>query len=132
MGRKSTESTTGDPTAVNSSIALLQERFRELQRVKERRELMQRVSEPNRPASIGPIDPSEPSFHPQPRPNPRDCSLSLGLPSPRNPSYHPEPRGTKSPESCTSLWPSNASTGAAASSTRGFENHSDVDTSLHL
>ncbi|OAY33015.1 hypothetical protein MANES_13G062900v8 [Manihot esculenta] len=121
MGRKN-----GDATVASSSIALLQERFRELQRIRERRqekELLKLFSEPERSAPAGMnFDPSKMTFH-QPEmiraPPLQDSHLSLGLNS-LSSNNHADI--IKTP---TSLWPS------TGSSSRNFEN-SDVDTSLHL
>ncbi|GMI98561.1 hypothetical protein like AT4G16447 [Hibiscus trionum] len=106
----------GDPTMVTSSIALLQERFRQLQKVRakrEEKELLKLFSEPDRTDSIKRYEPEValPSRQPQ-----QDSlalglnSLSMGIPA------------------STSLWPNSAAT----SSTTKYYDNSDVDTSLHL
>lgn len=124
MGRQN-----GDATMVTSSIALLQERFRELQRTREKRqekELLKLFSESERVAPTMHFDPSKLTFQPEmtlPNRTPpplQDSLLSLGLNSSQ--SKHADLRATKTP---TSLWPS------SGSSSRNFENP-DVDTSLHL
>ena len=76
-----------DPTAINSSIALLQERFRQLQRVKEmreERELLKMLSaEPkhfNSNPTIMTYEPARLFFHPEwtiPSRSPPHVSLSL-------------------------------------------------------
>ncbi|KAM1010362.1 hypothetical protein ACFX2I_045785 [Malus domestica] len=129
MGRQSAS----DPTLVSvSSIALLQERFRQLQKVKERREeqqLLKKLSETNyqrvvcttrhfdhQPAKFSfesdivvPVRPSAPADH----------SLSLGL--------NLQPYSTNS-------WPNNtkAASAAASASAKSFDNSDLIDTSLHL
>ncbi|KAJ4836650.1 hypothetical protein Tsubulata_038179 [Turnera subulata] len=121
----------GDTTVVSSSIALLQERFRELQRTREKRqekELLKLFSESERIAPNTNFEPAgkmtcqpEINVFPPNRPPPRqDSLLTLGL----NPhSKQADFRAMKTP---TSLWPN-----AGGSSSRSFES-SDVDTSLHL
>ncbi|KDP29909.1 hypothetical protein JCGZ_18478 [Jatropha curcas] len=133
MGRQN-----GEASVASSSIALLQERFRELQRIREKRqekELLKRFSssESETSTSISPSmhfdHSSKLTFQPDHMilPNNRapalqDSLLSLTLNSQSN-HNHPNFRATP-----TSLWPNNTATG---SSSRSFEN-SDVDTSLHL
>ncbi|CAK7349108.1 unnamed protein product [Dovyalis caffra] len=132
MGRQN-----GDATAVNSSIALLQERFRELQRIREKRqekEILKLFSSPESDQRVAPtMHFDQPAckltFQPDQMNRPstsQDSLLSLGLNSQSN-NMHPDFRAMKTTPS--SLWPN--STGNSASSSRNFEN-SDVDTSLHL
>ncbi|PON80707.1 hypothetical protein PanWU01x14_002630 [Parasponia andersonii] len=128
MGRQSGDAT----TKVSSSIALLQERFRQLQKVKERREekeLMKMLSESEKVSPKGHFDPSNLPFQsnmnlPQRPTSQDDQSLSLGLDlqSKQSDVY------TFRSQPLTSLWPN---TSAAASSSKSFDN-SDIDTSLHL
>ncbi|KAL9316807.1 hypothetical protein ACSQ67_017808 [Phaseolus vulgaris] len=123
MGRQG-----NDPTAsVNSSIALLQERFRQLEKVKERREgkqLLQLLSSQSTSSSIMHNPSSQNSqqqqHHPRMVPPPHD-SLSLGLNFTQG--YHNTMNVKPHPSS--SLWPQGAPTST------NFDT-SDVDTSLHL
>ncbi|KAE8701354.1 chlorophyll a/b-binding family protein [Hibiscus syriacus] len=123
----------GDPTMVSSSIALLQERFRQLQKVREKREekeLLKLFSEPDRAADS--IKRCEPNgllwtFQPEvafPSRQPQQDSLPLGL---NSMSRQTDFRAMGIPAS-TSLWPN----AAATSSTSKYYENSDVDTSLHL
>ncbi|KAE8679692.1 hypothetical protein F3Y22_tig00111398pilonHSYRG00343 [Hibiscus syriacus] len=118
MGRQG-----GDPTVVSSSIALLQERFRQLQKNREKREgkeLLKLLSEsdmrfePNRSAA------ENLPYRQQPH---QDSSLSLGLSSH---GRRTDFRAMAIPASSTSLWPHETS-----STSNKFET-CDVDTSLHL
>uniref|UniRef100_A0A5B7BZL8 Uncharacterized protein n=1 Tax=Davidia involucrata TaxID=16924 RepID=A0A5B7BZL8_DAVIN len=125
MGRQNS-----DPTVAGSSIALLQERFRQLQRVREKREereLLKLFSEPERSTPTMNLEPAKLSFQPEmifpPRPTLHD-SLSLGL---NSQSKHADFRAIKTPPS-TNLW----STDAAVMSTSQIFENSEVDTSLHL
>ncbi|KAJ8748603.1 hypothetical protein K2173_007593 [Erythroxylum novogranatense] len=126
-----------DSTMINSSIALLQERFRELQRVREKRkekELLKLFAESDHSSShIAPslnLEPgkltSQPGMADPNRPAQAvdESLLSLGL---NSHSRHVDARATKSP---ANSW-RNASSASTSSSSRSFEN-SDVDTSLHL
>ncbi|KAK7386043.1 hypothetical protein VNO78_32104 [Psophocarpus tetragonolobus] len=125
MGRQG-----NDPTTVNSSIALLQERFRQLEKVKERREGKQLLkllsSETTSPTIMH--NPTSPNSQSQPRlvlphtPNLHD-SLSLGLNLTNKQADH-NTMNMKPPPS-SNLWPQGASTSI------NFD-ISDVDTSLHL
>lgn len=125
MGRQS-----NDPTMVSSSIALLQERFRQLEKVKERREekeLLNLFAETERIMPTTHFEPSKLSFQPQMttpnRSTHRDSpSLELNLQT-----KQADVQAMKRP-TLTDLWPNGA---AMASTSRSFEN-SDVDTSLHL
>lgn len=120
MGRQG-----GDPTMVTSSIALLQERFRQLQKNRERREekeLLKLFSE-----SGNPTMPNRLNLQPAYRQPHQDSAFSLGLNSVQ--SWQTDFGATENPAASTSLRPNNSSTSAATS--RNFGN-SDVDTSLHL
>ncbi|KAM3697024.1 hypothetical protein ACB098_06G083000 [Castanea mollissima] len=121
-----------DPTMVSSSIALLQERFRQLEKVKERREekeLLNLFAETERIMPTTHFEPSKLFFQIQPQmttPNRstlRDSpSLELNLQT-----KQADVQAMKRP-TLTDLWPNGA---VMASTSRIFEN-SDVDTSLHL
>uniref|UniRef100_A0A7N2M9I5 Uncharacterized protein n=2 Tax=Quercus lobata TaxID=97700 RepID=A0A7N2M9I5_QUELO len=119
-----------DATMVSSSIALLQERFRQLEKVKERREekeLLNLFAETERIMPTTHFEPSKLSFQPQMttpnRSTLRDSpSLELNLQT-----KQADVQAMKRP-TLTDLWPNGA---AMASTSRSFEN-SDVDTSLHL
>ncbi|XVF71763.1 hypothetical protein PTKIN_Ptkin12aG0065100 [Pterospermum kingtungense] len=132
MGRQG-----GDPTVVSSSIALLQERFRQLQKVREKREereLLKLFSEserghsptmrydPNRLSMVTPPPYRQALHHDQ-------DSLALGL---NSQSWQTDFRSAMAIPASTasSLWPNN-STATTSSTSKYFEN-SDVDTSLHL
>ncbi|TKY57481.1 hypothetical protein E2542_SST21929 [Spatholobus suberectus] len=125
MGRQG-----NDPTTVNSSIALLQERFRQLEKVKERREgkeLLKLLScESQRSTSSTMHNPTSQNSQqprlvvPHNRPTLHD-SLSLGLNLTNKQGDHNAMKPTPS----SNLWPQGAST------SRNFDS-SDVDTSLHL
>ncbi|CAI0433009.1 unnamed protein product [Linum tenue] len=138
MGRQIGDSS----TMVNSSIALLQERFKELQRVKEKRqekELLKLFSEssernttpstpsgsssPSSSSSSRPLAPAFSNRRPTASPPAAPPSLlSLGLHS----SYdHQSLRNNQA-----SFWSGGTSSSSSQRST-AFE-HSDVDTSLHL
>ncbi|KAK8654028.1 hypothetical protein V6N13_128008 [Hibiscus sabdariffa] len=122
----------GDPTMVTSSIALLQERFRQLQKVREKREekeFLKLFSEPDRAESIKRYEPNGflSTFEPEvalPYRQPQQDSLALGL---NSLSRQTDFRGMVIPAS-TSLWPNSAAT----SSTSKYYENSEVDTSLHL
>ncbi|KAF5746159.1 hypothetical protein HS088_TW06G00324 [Tripterygium wilfordii] len=129
MGRQN-----GDSTMVGSSIALLQERFRELQRVKEdreKKELRRLYSgyEPfcpwmhyDQPAKLGYQQQQEMMFLPS-KPSLLADSLSLGLKSQSNRADFQVMTGT----SLTNSRPS-----VANSSKQFYFDSSDVDTTLHL
>ena len=128
MGRQD-----NDPTMVNSSIALLQERFRQLEKMKERREgkeLLKLLSSETQRGSSSMHNPTSQSS-PQPRsvvphmPSVHD-SLSLGLNLNTKQGDHNSTMKSPLSSSSSSLWPQGAS-----SSSRNFDS-SDVDTSLHL
>ena len=126
MGRQG-----GDPTVVSSSIALLQERFRQLQKVREKREekeLLKLFSESDRASPTMRYEPNRLSFQSEvilPYRQLHQDSLSLGL---NSQSRQTDYRDMAIPAS-TSLWPNNSE---ATSSTSNFFENSDVDTSLHL
>ncbi|TXG55506.1 hypothetical protein EZV62_020762 [Acer yangbiense] len=127
----------GDSAMVNSSIALLQERFRQLERVREKREekeMLKLFNEPDRvvspamryePNKLSSFQPEMIVPHHSHRPHLQE-SLSLGLNY--QDSRHADFRAKTTPTS-TSLWPNGPSSGPSTS--RSFD-HSDVDTSLHL
>ncbi|XP_022759858.1 uncharacterized protein LOC111306214 [Durio zibethinus] len=125
MGRQG-----GDPTMVSSSIALLQERFRQLQKVREKREkkeLLKLFSESGRASPTMRYEPNRMSFQPEvilPYRPPHQESFSLGL---NSHSRQTDFRAMAIP-TATSLWPNSAAT---SSTSKNLEN-SDVDTSLHL
>ncbi|KAE8664824.1 hypothetical protein F3Y22_tig00112738pilonHSYRG00557 [Hibiscus syriacus] len=110
----------GDPTVVSSSIVLLQERFRQLQKDRERREgkeLLKLLSE-----SDMRFEPNGSAEAARQKPH-QDSSLSLGLSSHgRRTNF----RAVEIQASSTSLWPNETS-----STSKKFET-CDVDTSLHL
>ncbi|MCH96027.1 hypothetical protein A2U01_0017010 [Trifolium medium] len=114
MGRQD-----NDPTMVNSSIALLQERFRQLEKVKERREGKQLLtllsSESNTSTS------QQRLVVPNNRQTHHD-SLSLGL----NLTSKQGDMNTMKSSTSLSSWPHGGS-----STSRNFDT-SEVDTSLHL
>lgn len=122
MGRESS-----DPTMASSSIALLQERFRQLQKVKERREeqqILKMLSETDHHHQrVG----STRHFEPTSSISPADHSLSLGLNVHARQVDH---CATKTQPSTIS-WPNNTTAASAASASKCFDN-SDLDTSLHL
>ncbi|EXC02643.1 hypothetical protein L484_002308 [Morus notabilis] len=121
MGRQSGDAT----TKVSSSIALLQERFRQLQKVKEKREekeLLKMLSESERASPTSHFDPSNLPFqsnnrrtvlssHTHTPTTSRDQSLSLGL----------DLQATQA----------DLNTASSATSSKTIDN-SEIDTSLHL
>ncbi|KAK3404340.1 hypothetical protein EUGRSUZ_K00650 [Eucalyptus grandis] len=125
----------GDTKMVRSSLALLQERFKELQRAKERREQREHMRwfpEPVQPNYNASPDRSRACFqyqtsHPHlpSRPAPEDCFLSPGLNS--HPQRSHGKFRTMNTMQSPDIWPNAAS----ATSFRSPE-YSDVDTSLHL
>ncbi|KAK4276363.1 hypothetical protein QN277_019320 [Acacia crassicarpa] len=123
MGRRQDIHQHDATTVVNSSIALLQERFRQLEKVKERREgkeLLKLFSSSSSSAAVH-FQASPPPPQQQP-PSLVHGSLSLGLNQPNRQARH---HNTPSP---STFWPQQ---GASASN---FDHYSDVDidTSLHL
>ncbi|KAL2316582.1 hypothetical protein Fmac_030458 [Flemingia macrophylla] len=121
MGRQGNHDPT---TTVNSSIALLQERFRQLEKVKERREgkqLLKLLSSESTSSVMH--NPTSPHNSQQPRlVNPHHDALSLGL---NFTNKHGADHNTMKPTPSFNLWPQ------GASASRNFDT-SDVDTSLHL
>ncbi|KAI3440947.1 uncharacterized protein J3R85_002982 [Psidium guajava] len=125
----------GDTKVVRSSLALLQERFKELQRAKERREQRERmrwISKPGRPSHNSSPDRSRARFqhqasHPHlpSRAAPEDCFLSL-CHNPQSQWNHAKFR-TMNTMPSPNAWPNVAS----AISSR-CPNYLEVDTSLHL
>ncbi|KAK9268192.1 hypothetical protein L1049_010635 [Liquidambar formosana] len=122
-----------DPTVIHSSIVLLQERFRQLHRVKKMREgrgLLKMLKEPQRFGHTINYDPTKLFFNPEvilpPRPPPQ-VSLSLW---PNSHTKQDHNRGTETPL-LTDLWPRDAPS-MQASSNKLEGSESDVDTSLHL
>ncbi|XVF81480.1 hypothetical protein PTKIN_Ptkin15bG0158700 [Pterospermum kingtungense] len=127
MGRQG-----GDATMVTSSIALLQERFRQLQKVREKREEKELLRLFSESAHASPSICYEPNRLPFQQElmirryrQPLQDSLSLG---PNSQSRQTSFRAMAIPESA-SLWPNSVST---SSTSKNFENSDDVDTSLHL
>ncbi|KAB1221713.1 hypothetical protein CJ030_MR2G019940 [Morella rubra] len=124
-----------DATVIHSSIALLQERFRQLQRVKEmreERELMRMLAEPKQLNLYPPMqfEPSRLFFHSElitPPRSPPQLPLSLWPPSQSN---HAGYRLSEAPSWATDHVPS------VLTSLNHFsdisDSDSDVDTSLHL
>lgn len=112
MGRRDS-----DPTMVNSSIALLQERFRQLEKVKERREgkkeLVRLLSSESSTSSSMQNHASSIQHD----------TLCLGL----NLGAQNTIKMNSPPYSSSSPWPQPQ----GASTSRNFDS-SDVDTSLHL
>ncbi|MQL88363.1 hypothetical protein Taro_020913 [Colocasia esculenta] len=117
-----------NPTAVHSSIALLQERFRQLQRVKEmreERELLRACTEPDRPSPSGCGHEPKWFLHPD------LVHPSRPLHGPK--SFRPDSGGQQAefPASSTSL--SMAWNGRSSSIRSSYgSDEMDVDTSLHL
>ncbi|KAJ9686872.1 hypothetical protein PVL29_015642 [Vitis rotundifolia] len=131
MGRQGS-----DPTMVSSSIALLQERFRQLQRVKERREekeLLKLFSESERiaPAMLldsGKLLSGQPeTIRPYRQPLNQDF-LSLGPNSNQKVKCADSRPIKKTTPRSSSLWPVEPN---FVSPSNSFDS-SDVDTSLHL
>ncbi|OIW16427.1 hypothetical protein TanjilG_19143 [Lupinus angustifolius] len=120
MGRQN-----NDPRSVNSSIALLQQRFRELEKVKERREGKQLVRLLSHDSSISSQNSLQHSklMDPPHRPSLND-SLSLGLNLTSKKSDHNTMK--LSPPPSLNSWPKKV-----ASTSTNFDS-SEVDTSLHL
>ncbi|KAK8541648.1 hypothetical protein V6N13_137757 [Hibiscus sabdariffa] len=122
MGRQG-----GDPTVVSSSIALLQERFRQLQKDREKREekeLLKLLSEPDRVGLNMRYETKRVSENVSYRQQlHQDSLLSLGLSSH---CRRTDSRAMSILASPTSLWPNDTS------STSKKSEICDVDTSLHL
>ena len=130
MGRQGS-----DRAMVSSSIALLQERFKQLQRVKERREEKELLklfseSETIAPAMILDSVSGQPkTFRPCRQPlNLNQDFLSLGLNSIPKIKYADSRPAKKAISWSSSLWPVESNFVSTSSS---FDT-SDVDTSLHL
>ncbi|KAJ4837231.1 hypothetical protein Tsubulata_027960 [Turnera subulata] len=124
MGRQSC-----DPTVIHSSIALLQERFRQLEKAKEmrqQRELLRLLSEAEQVKAATTYKPSR-LFFPQefmlPQGQSPQCSLSL------QPNVQTKPRDLQVNETpqLENLWLVDT-----AMRTKIDFDESDVDTSLHL
>lgn len=118
-----------DATMVSPSIALLQERFKHLEKVKERREekeLLKLFSETERVAPTMPFEPSKLSPFPH-RSSTLQDSLSLGRFNSQTTKQADHLRAKKM-QPLTNLWPN----GTATASTSRSSDNSDVDTSLHL
>lgn len=114
------------------SIALLQERFRHLEKIKERREekdLLKLLSETEKPSSTAQTMHSETSSF-QPKMN---APQRTNLQDPLFPGHNLKSKqvdlrdGKMLP--LTNLWPPN---GAATASRSRSSEYSDIDTSLHL
>ncbi|XP_059437058.1 uncharacterized protein LOC132170183 [Corylus avellana] len=129
-----------DSTVIHSSIALLQERFRQLQRVKEmreERELMRMLAEPNKHLNLHPPpmpseQPSKLFFHSEliiPPRSPPQASLSISPPSQSRRADYP----VRDTPLLVNSW---RHTDDHRSSVNEFNDsdsdHSKVDTSLHL
>lgn len=134
MGRQGADPS---PTVASSSIALLQERFRELQRVKQRREereLMRLSLEPDLAAAPARNPDRQAKFGLQPGMSSSSssaqdyCSLSLGLGAHANGDIAGS--GVVKTDPRLGLWPGNDRP-AISGTSKGFESP-DVDTSLHL
>ncbi|KAJ7960265.1 SPBc2 prophage-derived uncharacterized protein yotK [Quillaja saponaria] len=111
MGREDTI----DPTMVSSSIALLQERFRQLQRVKEKREEKQLLELFSTQSSLQPkmnVSSHRPALY---------DPLTVGI---NSPGKQADFRAVKTPSS-SNLWQNTERTSS-------MPRNSDVDTSLHL
>ncbi|GFY99184.1 hypothetical protein Acr_13g0005850 [Actinidia rufa] len=127
MGRQNTD----HPTMMgSSSIALLQERFKQLQRVREereKRELLNFFSEPKPATPTMRFEPfaSQPETLFPPPPLPQDQALSLSL----NSLGKPDDFGVTMIQKSTGLWARNVD--SFKSNSPNFGN-SEVDTSLHL
>lgn len=125
----------GDTKMVRSSLALLQERFKELQRAKERREQwdhMRWIPEPGQPNHSASPDRARARFQHQTshphlplRPAPEDCFLSLGLNS-HSQRNHGKFR-TMNTMPSPNIWPN-----VTPSTLSKCPDYSDIDTSLHL
>ncbi|EEF29345.1 uncharacterized protein LOC112536879 [Ricinus communis] len=118
-----------DPTSIHSSIALLQERFRQLERAKEmrqQRELLRLFSEAEQVKPPKAFEQSRPFFHSElvlPLGQPLQDSLYL---QPNMQNRHAELQINETPNS-VDLWSKNT----VMHITNNFD-ESDVDTSLHL
>ncbi|KAF9590402.1 hypothetical protein IFM89_034195 [Coptis chinensis] len=127
MGRQNSES-----TVTLSSIALLQERFRELQRVKkmrEERELLKLFSESERvdPELTMHYEPTRPFFHPELTISPGTYNRVSPCLQPESQRKYPRFEAVDTPL-LMSLWPTDRCIMRASST---FDD-TEVDTSLHL
>ncbi|KAB2610684.1 hypothetical protein D8674_035795 [Pyrus ussuriensis x Pyrus communis] len=122
-----------DPTVASlSSITLLQERFRQLEKVKERREeqqLLQKLSETDHQRVVC----TTRHFNQQPAKFPFDSDIVVPVCS-TAPADHSLSLGLNLQPSSTHSWPNNtkAAAAAASASTKSFDNSNLIDTSLHL
>lgn len=122
-----------DGTSHHSSIALLQERFRQLQRAKEMREekeLLRLLSESERTNPAKRYEPTGFFFHSEsllPHRPPSSHQNSVYL-QPNLQSKHGNLQATET----TSIFGNISSTGAAMNNRTYNMDDSDVDTSLHL
>lgn len=134
MGRQN-----NDPAIVRSSIALLQERFRQLERVKEmreEREILKMIKESERftTPKVQYYDPTKLFFHPEylllPYKPPPQVSLSLW---PNSQTNHDKSCRVAEAPLLMNLWPTDRTPSVHASS-MNFDDydHCGVDTSLHL
>ncbi|GLT94183.1 hypothetical protein SLE2022_119380 [Rubroshorea leprosula] len=118
MGRQ-----VGDPTVVSSSIALLQERFKQLQKVREKRQGKDLLKQFSESECVAPTTPHEPNR----------CSLQPKVihhfRAPSDQDSHSLRLNSQSRHADLRVWPNSAAT--SANTSRNFQN-SDVDTSLHL
>ena len=133
-----------DPTAVHSSIALLQERFRQLQRAKqmrEERELLKMLNEPKQLNSNIPstntYEPARLSLEPEsviPSKSPPHVSLSLGPTSQARQQEHRSLETMTASRGLRAMDYTHSSLQAAWKNVYDCdsENDSGVDTSLHL
>ncbi|XP_041025283.1 uncharacterized protein LOC121265658 [Juglans microcarpa x Juglans regia] len=153
MGRGEQDSS----TVINrSSIALLQERFRQLERVKEmreQRELMRMLAQPkhHEHVHLNLINPTTNMHYDQqqlrlffhsdlvfpPRSSPPQASLSICPPSQsKHAGYSTGSAGAEAPLSMKSSWRPTDHTPASVLTSlnlfKDFDSDSDVDTSLHL
>lgn len=101
-----------DPSVAGSSIALLQERFRQLERLREKREVVKLLSEPK-----GTMTSTESCDRPP----------KFSFPQKEVPVQHPLHRGPGKSED----FPATESRSLHSTETREPDNF-DVDTSLHL
>lgn len=121
-----------DSTSHHSSIALLQERFRQLQRAKEMREekeLLRLLSESERTNSAKRYEPTGFFFHSEsllPHRPPHQSSIYL------QPNLQSKHGNLQANETTTSIFGNISSTGAAMNNRTYNLDDSDVDTSLHL
>ncbi|KAF5728455.1 hypothetical protein HS088_TW21G00602 [Tripterygium wilfordii] len=118
-----------DSTFVHSSIALLQERFRRLEKAKEmrqHRELLRLISEEEQINPITVCEQPKRFFHSELILPPRPPLQGHPDFQPERQNKHIDPQATETPN-LTDLWHENK----VAHGTHNFDD-SDVDTSLHL